>query len=172
MSATTIPAVFLATVERHLARVALRSKQLGLWCDVTWEEYRERVAGIASGLRALGLRKGDRVSIIGDNCPEWVAIDLGIQCAAGVTVGIYTTSAWQQCGYVAGHSESAFLFVENEEQLDKWLRFRDQAACAGAPYPRRVRGTDAPGHDQCQAGRGGGQGIFWLEPAFPVHGSE
>ncbi len=128
MSATTIPAVFLATVERHGGGVALRSKQLGLWCDVTWEEYRERVAGIASGLRALGLRKGDRVSIIGDNCPEWVAIDLGIQCAAGVTVGIYTTSAWQQCGYVAGHSESAFLFVENEEQLDKWLRFRDQAA--------------------------------------------
>ena len=104
----------------------MRSKELGLWRDVTWNEYRDRVGEIAQGLRALGLEKGDRVSVIGDNCPEWVTLDLGIQCAGGVTVGVYATSAWQQCEFVVGHSESAFLVVENAEQLDKWLTFRER----------------------------------------------
>jgi long-chain acyl-CoA synthetase len=30
---------------------------------------------------------------------------------------------------VVENSESKFLFVENEEQLDKWLNFRDKASC-------------------------------------------
>jgi long-chain acyl-CoA synthetase len=73
----------------------------------------------------MGLEKGDCVSIIGDNCPEWVIIDLGIQCAGGVAVGVYSTNAWPQVEYVVENSESKFFFVENEEQLDKWLNFRD-----------------------------------------------
>ncbi len=74
----------------------------------------------------MGLEKGECVSIIGDNCPEWVIIDLGIQGAGGVAVGVYSTNAWPQVEYVVDQSESKFFFVENEEQLDKWLHFRDK----------------------------------------------
>src|SRR6056297_2205524 len=75
----------------------------------------------------MGLEKGQCVSIIGDNCPEWVMIDMGVQMAGGVSVGIYTTNAWPEVEYVVTHSESVFLFAENEEQLDKWLQFRKNA---------------------------------------------
>ena len=126
-AAWTVPAVFRDTARRYGSRVALRHKSFGRWQDVSWEEYYERTTHVGMGLRALGLQRGDRVSVIGDNCPEWVTIDLGIQGAGGVTVGIYATSAWAQCAYVVNHSDSVFLFVENEEQLDKWLRMRDEA---------------------------------------------
>ncbi|RLB33663.1 MAG: long-chain fatty acid--CoA ligase, partial [Deltaproteobacteria bacterium] len=53
--------------------------------------------------------------------------DIGIQSAGGTAVGIYATNAWQQVEYVINNSESKFFFVENEEQLDKWLKFRDNA---------------------------------------------
>ena len=42
-------------------------------------------------------------------------------------MGIYATNAWQQVEYVIQNSESKFFFVENEEQLDKWLSFRENA---------------------------------------------
>ena len=52
--------------------------------------------------------------------------DMGIQCVGGVCVGIYSTNAWQQVEYVVDHCDAKFLFVENEEQLDKWLMFKEK----------------------------------------------
>jgi long-chain acyl-CoA synthetase len=79
----------------------------------------------------MGLQKGDCASIIGDNCPEWVYADLGIQCCGAAAAGVYSTNAWQQVEYVVTNSDSKFFFVENEEQLDKWLHFRDRAPKLG-----------------------------------------
>jgi len=74
----------------------------------------------------LGLEKGECVSILGDNCIEWVIIDMGVQCAGGVSAGIYSTNAWPEVEYVIENSDSKFLFLENEEQLDKWITFKDK----------------------------------------------
>jgi len=122
----TIPTIFKQTVAKYGDRVALRIKEYGLWHDISWQEYYQRACYVGCALVSLGLEKGQCVSIIGDNCAEWVVIDLGIQCVGGVAVGIYSTNAPPQVEYTVNHSESQFLFVENEEQLDKWLRFRDQ----------------------------------------------
>ena len=123
----TVPAKFKAAVARWGNRVAMRKKEFGLWHDITWNHYDKNVSHVALGLMSLGLQKGDCASIIGDNCPEWVYADLGIQCCGGATVGVYSTNAWQQVEYVVTNSDSKFFFVENEEQLDKWLHFRDRA---------------------------------------------
>ncbi len=123
--ASTTPDVFNRTVREKGDRVAMRHKKLGLWHDISWNQYQETARHIGCALIDMGLQKGDHVAIIGDNCPEWVMIDMGVQCAGGVAVGVYTTNAWQEVEYVVAHSESVFLFAENEEQLDKWLNFRD-----------------------------------------------
>jgi len=123
----TAPKIFRETVRKHQDRVAMRKKEHGLWHDLTWNDYYRMAKWVGSGLLALGLEKGDTVSIIGDNCPEWVIADMAIQCAGGIVVGIYATNAWQQVEYVIQNSESKFFFVENEEQLDKWLNFRENA---------------------------------------------
>jgi len=123
----SVPAKFKAAVARWGDRVALRKKELGLWHDITWNEYDRNVSHVAYGLMAMGLQKGDCAAIIGDNCPEWVYADLGIQCCGAATAGIYSTNAWQQVEYVVSNSDSKFFFVENEEQLDKWFHFRQRA---------------------------------------------
>ncbi len=124
-SKDTVPALFGKTVQRLGDRVAMRRKEHGLWHDISWNEYYNRARCVGSALLSMGLGKGDCVSIIGDNCPEWVIIDIGVQCVGGVAVGVYSTNAWPQVEYVVEHSQSRFFFVENEEQLDKWLHFRD-----------------------------------------------
>jgi len=123
----SVPAKFKAAVARWGDRVAMRKKEFGLWHDISWKDYDRNVSHVAYGLMSMGLQKGDCASIIGDNCPEWVYADLGIQCCGGATAGVYSTNAWQQVEYVVTNSDSKFLFVENEEQLDKWLHFRDRA---------------------------------------------
>ena len=121
----TVPQRLREAAKKYGDRVALRKKEFGIWHDISWKEYYILASRVAAALMSMGFQKGECASIIGDNCPEWVIIDLGIQCAGGVSVGIYATNAWQQVEYVVQNSESRFLFVENEEQLDKWLHFRD-----------------------------------------------
>jgi long-chain acyl-CoA synthetase len=121
----TVPQVFNRTVVQHGSKIALRTKKIGLWQDITWQAYHDKAKKLGCALVSMGLEKGDCVGIIGDNSIEWVMADLGIQCVGGVSVGIYATNAWQQVAYVVNHSDARFLFVENEEQLDKWLMFRE-----------------------------------------------
>ena len=123
----TVPAIFRQTVAENSNRVALRTKQFGLWHDITWDQYFSLAKKVGMALTSMGLAPGESVCIIGDNSVEWVAADLGIQCVGGVSVGIYATNAWQQVEYVVNHSDAKFLFAENEEQLDKWLMFRENA---------------------------------------------
>lgn len=121
----TVPRVFAQTVQKYGHRVAIRQKVFGIWRDISWNEYYCHAKHVALGLAALGLEKGDRVGIIGENCPEWVFIDMGVQAAGAVSVGIYTTSSAEQCRYILDHAGAKFLFAENEEQLDKWLEFEE-----------------------------------------------
>jgi long-chain acyl-CoA synthetase len=140
MTLETVPQAFRATVQKYGERVAMRKKELGLWHDISWNDYYRLTRYVGSALISMGLEKGDCVSIIGDNCPEWVIIDMGIQCAGGVAVGVYSTNAWPQVEYVVQNSKSKFFFVENEEQLDKWLNFRDKV-----PFLKRVIVWDLEG---------------------------
>jgi long-chain acyl-CoA synthetase len=123
----TVPKIFFQTVGKYREKVALRTKKLGLWHNISFEQFYEQVEKIGSALISMGFQKGDCACIIGDNAVEWVVADLGIQCAGGISAGIYATNAWQQVEYVVNHSDAKFLFVENEEQLDKWLNFRENA---------------------------------------------
>jgi long-chain acyl-CoA synthetase len=120
----TLPRLFRHVVRERGDRVAMREKDLGIWRAISWREYGERARHVGLGLVALGLRPRDVVSIIADNCPEWLYTDLGVMSAAAVPNGIYTTDSAKQIEYIINDSGSRFLFVENEEQLDKALAIR------------------------------------------------
>ena len=140
MTIETAPLMFKKTAEKYGDRVAMRSKECGLWQDISWKDYYRQARCVGSALIDMGLEPGDGVSIIGDNCPEWVIIDMGVQCVGGITVGVYSTNAWPQVEHVIGDSDSKFFFVENEEQLDKWLEFRDNV-----PHLKKVIVWDLEG---------------------------
>lgn len=120
----SVPAVFFARAARHPHRVALRRKHLGLWQPVTWGEYAEAARLVAHGLLALGVEPGERVGLVGENRPEWLFADLGIQSIGGWTTGIYTTSSPEQIDYILEHAGCRLFLLEGEEQLDKALEIR------------------------------------------------
>jgi long-chain acyl-CoA synthetase len=123
----TLPTLFRHVVRERGDAVAMREKDLGIWRAISWRQYGERARHAGLGLVALGLQPRDVVSIIADNCPEWLYTDLGTLSVGGVTNGIYTTDSPRQVEYIVNDSGTRFFFAENEEQLDKILEVR--ASC-------------------------------------------
>lgn len=122
----TVPMAFIKRVRKSGPRVALRKKDFGIWQSTTWNEYFEKVKYVSAALTYLNLKKGEKVSLISENRPEWVFIDLGIICAGGLTVPIYTTDSPNQVEYILNHSDSVMYFAEDEEQYDKFLTVREK----------------------------------------------
>ena len=122
----TVSALFQARVDNWGDRTALREKDFGIWNEYTWRDWGEQSRLVGLGLKALGLERGDRCSIAGEVCREWLFADQGIVCMGGVTNGVYPTDAPSQVEYLINDSGTRFYFAEDEEQLDKVLEVRDR----------------------------------------------
>ncbi|MCP4315330.1 MAG: long-chain fatty acid--CoA ligase [Hyphomicrobiales bacterium] len=122
----TLPKLFLQRCRELGERTSHREKDYGIWLSYSWNDFYEHAKLIAHGLLSLGLKRGEVVSILSEDNKEWVYTDLAVQCAGGVSSGIYTTDSASQLAYLVNDSDSRFLFVENDEQLDKYLTVRDE----------------------------------------------
>jgi len=129
----TIPRLFWNAVDKRGDKVIFRQKSYGLWQSLTWRELADIVREIGMGLVELGFQPGEAVSILGNTRQEWLFCDLGALCAGGVSSGIYPTDSATQVQYLTEDSHSAYLFVEDEEQLDKALEAREHL-----PLLRRI----------------------------------
>jgi len=122
----TLPKLFLKKTAERGDRIAMREKDFGIWQSYSWSDYRDRAFEIAWGLLALGLQRGDVVSIQSEDCREWLWADVGILLAGGVVNGIYPTYQSRQVEHTLIDSSCRFLFAEDEEQLDKYLEMEQQ----------------------------------------------
>ena len=120
----------------------MRQKDLGIWRSYSWREVGTLVSEIAAGLASLGFEPGQTASVLANTSREWVWTDLAVLSAGGICNGIYPTDAAAQVQYLCEDSASSFLFVEDDEQLDKVLEVRD-----ALPLIRKVVVFDMVGLD-------------------------
>ena len=99
----TLPKQFMDKVKRYgNDKVAVRQKELGIWQEFTWQDSFEQVRDICLGLVSMGLRRGERVCIIGDNDRQHIWADLAIMSAGAATVGIFTDAIPSGANYISG----------------------------------------------------------------------
>lgn len=122
----TLPDMFWHRVDHWGESVLLRQKKFGVWQAVSWRQAGQTVRELATGLLALGLQPGDCVSILSNTVEEWLFSDFAVMSAGGISSGIYPTDAATQVEYLLSDSGSRFVFVEDEEQLDKVLEVRER----------------------------------------------
>ncbi|MGB2952265.1 MAG: AMP-binding protein, partial [Gaiellaceae bacterium] len=91
----------------------------GDWREVSWDEAGQAVDELARGFAARGLRKGDRVAILGRTTLDWALVDLALATVGVITVGIYPDSSARDCRYVVEHAECAGIVAEDGDQLAK-----------------------------------------------------
>ena len=127
MSADTFPKLLIEKANHYGSKkIALREKDLGIWQSFTWQEYLEKVKYFSLGMISLGLEPGDKISVIGDNKPEWIIAELAAQAAGGLGTGIYQDSILKEVAYIINHSETKFVIAEDQEQVDKILDMQEE----------------------------------------------
>jgi long-chain acyl-CoA synthetase len=123
----TIPKLLVRNAEKFGdQKVAMREKEFGVWIPYTWADYLENVRSLALGLVSLGLQKGDKVVMIGDNRPEGLWAEMAAMCAGGIGVWLFQDCLMDEVQYIVDHSDSKFYFAEGQEEVDKALAIKDQ----------------------------------------------
>ena len=124
---------FPKLLEHHAAkrpgRPAIREKDFGIWQTHTWGQVAEEVRNLAAGLISLGVQRGDKVAIVGDNRPRLYWTMTAAQAIGAVPVPLYQDSVAEEMAYVVEHAEARFAVVEDQEQVDKLLEIRER--CPG-----------------------------------------
>jgi long-chain acyl-CoA synthetase len=120
-SLDTFPKLLLDRAKRHPEKIAMREKELGIWQEWNWYQMCAEVRAFACGLAVRGLRRGDRVAIVGDNRPQLYWAMVAVQCLGGVPVPLYQDAVAEEMQFVLEHAETRFAVVEDQEQVDKLL---------------------------------------------------
>jgi long-chain acyl-CoA synthetase len=122
----TIARAAANAAERFGDRLSTRWREGEEWREHTFAEVSEIVDEIALGLVALGLEPGDRVALLASTRPDWTYSSLAISRAGGVVVPIYPTNSPEECGWVAGDSDSRIVICEDRTQAGKIAQVRDR----------------------------------------------
>lgn len=123
---TTVMAVFKEAVYRMGDKPAFKAEVNNQWKTWSFNQYYEEVTCAARALIHLGMKPYESVNVIGFNSPEWFISTIAAIAAGGKCAGIYTTNASAACRYITEHSEARVVVVENKQQLDKFLPWRDE----------------------------------------------
>lgn len=118
----------LVDIFRNLSRFQkpdlLLVKKHGAWRPISTREFMDRVQAVSSALGGLGVKSGDRVALLSENCPEWAIVDFACQCFGAVLVPIFPTMVAEQTQYLLKDSGSVVAFCSTAEQAVKVLDAR------------------------------------------------
>ena len=115
----TLVEVFERAVATHNKPAALNYKHEGAWHAISSEQLMRRARALALALYAVGVRHGERVAILSENCPEWTLTDAGCLFAGVIDVPIYSTQAPEQVAYILNDSGARILFIQNRAAYDR-----------------------------------------------------
>jgi long-chain acyl-CoA synthetase len=122
----TLPKLFRNRVEKWGERVAMREKNFGVWESYTWNDFDRHARTIAAGLLHYDIKPDDVVGVLSEDNKEWAFIDMAVMMVGGIVNGVYPTYQHVQAAHILIDSNTKYLFVENEEQLDKYLQIADE----------------------------------------------
>src|SRR5262249_47445650 len=96
-------------------------RRLGLWHDVSFEQYRADALACAAALVEAGIQPGDRVGLLAENRLEWLIADIGLMTAAAVNVPPHAPLTGRQVHFQLHDSGTCWLFLSTRAQLEKML---------------------------------------------------
>lgn len=121
----TFPKLLIQHARNRGDRPSIREKQFGIWQAWTWAEVSEEIKALACGFVAIGLKRGDKIAIVGDNRPRLYWTMTAAQAIGAIPVPVYQDSVAEEMSYVIEHAEVRFAMVENQEQVDKLTEIRE-----------------------------------------------
>jgi long-chain acyl-CoA synthetase len=128
LKADTFPKLLAGLAETRPTAPAYREKEYGIWQTYDWAHVARQVSRLAAGLAGLGLKRGERLIVVGDNRPRLYWAMAAVQSLGGVPVPVYQDSVTEELAYVVEHAGARFAIAENQEQIDKLLEIQKSVA--------------------------------------------
>jgi len=104
-------AMFFARAKEKGDAPFLWNKAGGRWQPISWADTARQVAALATALRKLGLKPGDRVMLVCENRPEFCISDLAIMAAGCITVPTYTTNTERDHQHIIENSGACAIII-------------------------------------------------------------
>lgn len=157
MMKRTVNDILQEAIRANEGRPAFTGGADGAYDGLTYGGLGGMTRSLALGLRALGIRKGDRVGLISGNRPEWALADLAILHAGAVDVALFPTLPEGQVSYCLKDSGASLVIVSDEVQLQKVLPWAGGGRGWRGERGRRVIIMDPP------TGAGAAPGLLTLQ---------
>jgi long-chain acyl-CoA synthetase len=122
----TFPKLLVRNARVRGARPAFRHKDLGIWQSWTWAEVHEAVRALVAGLDRLGVERGSKIAIVGQNRPRLYWAIAAAQWLGAVPVPVYADSVADEMAFVLDHAEVTHAIAQDQEQVDKLLSVSDR----------------------------------------------
>ena len=166
--ADTFPRLLAHHARTRPHAVAIREKDLGIWQSWTWKQMHEEVREVAAGLLHVGFKRGQHLSIIGENRPRLYFTMTAVQCLGGIPVPMYQDAAAAELTFVFSDAEIRYAVVEDQEQVDKVLEIREKVRHLQHIFyddGRGLRNYQQPGLQSYEALRASGRNLLQRQPA-------
>jgi len=102
--------------------VFMMEKKNGAYVNITYGETLKHIQDWAAYLYSIGIRKGDKLAVVLENCPEFIYFDQALQKLGAVNVSIYPTLTAEETAFILNDSDSKAVLVGNPFLLKKFQK--------------------------------------------------
>ncbi len=123
---STLPKLLARNAQHNAGAPGMREKDHGIWKTLSWKDCHDIMRDFALGLADLGFKRGDKLSVVGDNKPRLYLAMLSAQAVGGTAVPVYQDAIATELVYVLNHAEVSVIVAQDQEQVDKVLSLKEQ----------------------------------------------
>ncbi|HUO04104.1 MAG TPA: long-chain fatty acid--CoA ligase [Candidatus Binataceae bacterium] len=120
----TLSLVFESQAKKYRDLTFLKDKRNKAWVNHSWTEVAEAAGKLRAGLANIGVKPGDRIAILSENCPEWIAVDQAVLGLGGIVVPLYTTSGTEETAHVINDCGAKIVAVNGPEMIKKLVALK------------------------------------------------
>lgn len=142
ISLDTFPKILRDNSHVYKGKPSIREKEYGIWQSISWDDFFNKALLLADGFRKKGLKRTDKIAIIGDNRPNLYLSIAAAQILGAVPVPCYQDSVADEIQYILEHAEVKIAIVENQEQVDKLLEIKNRLPLLNSIFYDDPRGLE------------------------------
>jgi long-chain acyl-CoA synthetase len=153
----TLNDILFTIAASNRERAILTQDAAGAWHPISGAQVYQRVRALAEAFTSWGIRRGDRIAILGENRWEWAIADFAALALGAVDVPIYPTLTAEQIAVLLADSGARIAVVSTRAQYEKLAQTRSQTAIErivimdeegtadAVTFSSLIRGADARG---------------------------
>jgi long-chain acyl-CoA synthetase len=132
-------------------KAAMRYKARGIWQSWTWSEVNGEARALAASFKRLGIKRGDKIAIVGNNRPRLYWSIMAAQILGAVPVPVYADAIADELAHVLDNAEVVAAAVQDQEQVDKMQSIQERVPRLKTIFYDEERGLEDYDHADLHA---------------------